>query len=80
MGGLRFGQGAKGMIQGDFHGVTGAESERFSRGQFGLGVEALYHVAGELAFGGEPVEQQGPGGRAACGRPSYIGSILERIV
>src|SRR5271165_4093345 len=41
-----------------FRDVEGAETVRFSHGQFGLVVQTLHHAAGELLFGAEIVQDQ----------------------
>jgi len=48
------------MIQSDFSSMIGPKTIGFSGSQFRFVVEALDDPAGELSFGPEPVQQQGP--------------------
>ncbi len=48
------------MIQGYFHRVIRPKAERFSDGQFGLGVQALDTATRQLPFGTKPVQQELP--------------------
>ena len=58
------------MIQGNFSGMVGLKSIRFSGSQFCFGVKTLYDSAGELLFGPEPVQQKG------AMPPQHLGHFL----
>src|SRR5208283_5420238 len=58
VGDVGFRQLTKCGVQGDFRDVEGAETVRFSHGQFGLVVQTLHHAAGELLLGAEIVQDQ----------------------
>src|SRR5690242_20946217 len=46
------------VIQGDFHGLVGAEAVRTSGHHSNRGVEALDGTVGDLSFGPKPVQDQ----------------------
>ena len=58
VGGFRFWQSSKRVIEGHFHRFIGAKSVRTSGHHTDFVVETLDGAAGNLPFGAEPVQQQ----------------------